>query len=226
MAIIYRRSMHADNRKHYREVTNIIETCHKPESDETRSTPPAALNSNERSGQRWSVASAVWAGARGSCSLPICVGYLVFICAVNTGCEISCFSCFFRILTSFCCCRSSSLPSSPPGPISMSSSRSISSASDACRTHELCCFSRLWKYSIFSIFLARVTRSCGGQTPFMSLRKLLDNTQRGHVVLYRVAICAIYTGNVLARIFNIKHPNYSSNNMLRIRAIGAKFCFR
>ncbi len=51
--------MHADNRKHYREVTNIIETCHKPESDETRSTPPAALNSNERSSQP-AVSAEVW----------------------------------------------------------------------------------------------------------------------------------------------------------------------
>lgn len=45
-------------------------------------------------------------------------------------------------------------------PINMSSSRSISRASAACWSQELCCFARLLKNSAFSICLAKFIRSC------------------------------------------------------------------
>lgn len=44
-------------------------------------------------------------------------------------------------------------------PVSSSSSRSSSSASAACWSHEFWCLARLLKYSIFSICLAKFTRS-------------------------------------------------------------------
>lgn len=49
-------------------------------------------------------------------------------------------------------------------PINMSSSRSISRASAACWSQELCCFARLLKNSAFSICLAKFIRSCNEST--------------------------------------------------------------
>lgn len=123
-------------------------------------------------------------GRWGRESFPICVGYLVFITFWNTGWEIKSFRCFFIPFTIFCCSLSvsSSLPLPEEmhitftklffifkktecvkrdfyQPIKRSSSRSTSKASAACLNQELWCFSLLLWNSIFSICLAKFTRS-------------------------------------------------------------------